>query len=912
MADRGRADPGDAHRAWTTAPRPGALAAGTHAPPAPDPPARPFPWTGPVSLAHDDDLAARHHHHVQASHPHPVQQHWLPSHTPSHTLHTPHPPPPTFPYPTHARAHPNPNLRGAHGQHTVPPRQDPHASTFYGHSPASRAGPSTVSAHGGEWPVPPSAQIDTTDDNGGGAPRSSTWPPAIAEQTHVPPPVGAGWALAYRAGAMRDASDRDRPWPRPSPAPGGAGAGAAAAPAIAPVPRHVLRDRAMRRTALGNDSQPGYGAPPAWGSTVDVRSGGGGSTSARYAPPTWWDHNDDARRNPSHAPPPPPPSAPAQLEHYPARDVRSVHTYDPPMPHRDDGARAIDQPAAPSYTDAVPSSLTARTVASVGHGPGTSVASSTSVPALGHAAPPPLRTYPIEPARHQSGGEAVETAPPLHAAAAGAAAPWGPIGAPPPPPLAVGTSAEAARTYLDAGWTHAAAVPHTSTSLAAPPFDVVRGVPEQEGWNVRRQDSNQESGWSQGMRAASYPQPQQQQGGANEAGWWTPYEQQQQQQQQQHARLPDAAAAGPSTVFLPPPPPSQWDPWTAAAPPSSSMHHGAGVPIDAAQERRLRGSATAGTTRSTPVSSSIGALPNSVGPLGGFGPTGPRQAAVGFAVDEQVGVLGRAGGYAVENRPDPAGYDSTNHDAFATGSSSVDLAMPPPPPPPAPAPPPADTDVDADAHAPAEAALVEREYFVFDCAAYDRMVHFLTLEADRSRVADMHAQLRSMAPQPAQRKRWRRLQSKLRLVGPPATASNDPRRFRQLAWRDSDLIIAPREEWDAVLRECHRSHLPVGEHLSTRQTLLRVRQDYETRRSRCGITPETISAFCHSCRCYRQLVDAVQGRVVSQVAATLLSEGHLLPAAAAGTTAEELERSTLPPPPPPPRSTSSPSPSASP
>ncbi|KNE59482.1 hypothetical protein AMAG_03756 [Allomyces macrogynus ATCC 38327] len=172
----------------------------------------------------------------------------------------------------------------------------------------------------------------------------------------------------------------------------------------------------------------------------------------------------------------------------------------------------------------------------------------------------------------------------------------------------------------------------------------------------------------------------------------------------------------------------------------------------------------------------------------------------------------------------------------------------------------------------------------------------------------MHAQLRSIAPQPAQRKRWRRLQTKLRLVGPPAM-SNDPRRYRQLAWRDSDLIIAPREEWDAVLRECHRSHLPVGEHLSTRQTLLRVRQDFETRRSRCGITPETISTFCHSCRCYRQLVDAVQGRVVSQVAATLLSEGHLVPAAAAGNSAEE-ERGLLPPPPP--RSTGTPSPSGSP
>ncbi|KAJ3366677.1 hypothetical protein GGF32_003321 [Allomyces javanicus] len=101
-------------------------------------------------------------------------------------------------------------------------------------------------------------------------------------------------------------------------------------------------------------------------------------------------------------------------------------------------------------------------------------------------------------------------------------------------------------------------------------------------------------------------------GGANEPGWWTQYAP---QQQQQHARLPDAAAVGPPTVFSLPPPP--WDPLAAAL--TSSAHRGTRVPADAAQERHLPGPATAGTTRSTPVSSSMGALPSTVGPLGPFG-----------------------------------------------------------------------------------------------------------------------------------------------------------------------------------------------------------------------------------------------------------------------------------------------------
>ncbi|ORZ41228.1 hypothetical protein BCR44DRAFT_116892, partial [Catenaria anguillulae PL171] len=64
-------------------------------------------------------------------------------------------------------------------------------------------------------------------------------------------------------------------------------------------------------------------------------------------------------------------------------------------------------------------------------------------------------------------------------------------------------------------------------------------------------------------------------------------------------------------------------------------------------------------------------------------------------------------------------------------------------------------------------------------------------------------------------------------------------------------------DWDDILREAHHSDRPPEQHASVRQTIMSIREKYETRRSRCGITAEAIDSFCHRCECYRRLLNGI-------------------------------------------------------
>ncbi|KAJ3372425.1 hypothetical protein GGF31_001866 [Allomyces arbusculus] len=100
------------------------------------------------------------------------------------------------------------------------------------------------------------------------------------------------------------------------------------------------------------------------------------------------------------------------------------------------------------------------------------------------------------------------------------------------------------------------------------------------------------------------------------------------------------------------------------------------------------------------------------------------------------------------------------------------------------------------------------------------------------------------------RKKWARLKACLRIVpGRPL--------YRCLAWvGGGDAILAPREDWDMIVRDAHL-HLNEAtgmvEHRSLKQTFLAVKEQYQTRRSRSGIGYEACEQFCQACVCYGAL-----------------------------------------------------------
>ncbi|KAJ3366679.1 hypothetical protein GGF32_003323 [Allomyces javanicus] len=188
---------------------------------------------------------------------------------------------------------------------------------------------------------------------------------------------------------------------------------------------------------------------------------------------------------------------------------------------------------------------------------------------------------------------------------------------------------------------------------------------------------------------------------------------------------------------------------------------------------------------------------------------------------------------------------------------------------PAPPPPPAataggdasdrDSDQDGD-DAPSRKRRADRQYNVFDVQSYELMLESLRLAADAGNRDALLELLRARIPEAAKRKKWKRLMSKLRLMD--ADRVPNATRAQYLAWWESELIIVPQEEWPIIMREAHQSDLPLDKHRSSRQTQLAVRQRYETRRSRGGLTMEVIDTFCCACPCYRALVQSVHERAV--------------------------------------------------
>ncbi|KAJ3352146.1 hypothetical protein GGF32_003893 [Allomyces javanicus] len=100
------------------------------------------------------------------------------------------------------------------------------------------------------------------------------------------------------------------------------------------------------------------------------------------------------------------------------------------------------------------------------------------------------------------------------------------------------------------------------------------------------------------------------------------------------------------------------------------------------------------------------------------------------------------------------------------------------------------------------------------------------------------------------RKKWARLKASLRIVpGRPL--------YRCLAWvGGEDAILAPREDWDSIVRDAHlhrNEATGMVEHRSLKQTFLAVKEVYQTRRSRSGIGYEACEVFCQGCVCYGAL-----------------------------------------------------------
>ncbi|KAJ3372839.1 hypothetical protein GGF31_001376 [Allomyces arbusculus] len=116
-----------------------------------------------------------------------------------------------------------------------------------------------------------------------------------------------------------------------------------------------------------------------------------------------------------------------------------------------------------------------------------------------------------------------------------------------------------------------------------------------------------------------------------------------------------------------------------------------------------------------------------------------------------------------------------------------------------------------------------RNFHVFTRAQYDLMVRCLELQRNAADLPRLRELWKTVADTARGRKRWKRLQENLALV---ANHEKAPR-YERITWMHSSLIIAPQE----------------------------VRRKYETRRSRCGITPDVIDTLCHRCACYTTISD---------------------------------------------------------
>ncbi|KAJ3360286.1 hypothetical protein GGF32_008533 [Allomyces javanicus] len=133
-----------------------------------------------------------------------------------------------------------------------------------------------------------------------------------------------------------------------------------------------------------------------------------------------------------------------------------------------------------------------------------------------------------------------------------------------------------------------------------------------------------------------------------------------------------------------------------------------------------------------------------------------------------------------------------------------------------------------------------REFFVFNRAYYTTMVLCL--------------QNKAPIPRDVEIRRWKRLMKSLTLL---PNYESEP--FRCLAWTGGDLIIAPVEDWAAILAAVHvdsAAGTHVNAHRSITQTCKVLGATYQMRRSRCGIPAEYVEAYCRRCTGCRTITPA--------------------------------------------------------
>ncbi|KAJ3375876.1 hypothetical protein GGF31_003081 [Allomyces arbusculus] len=133
-----------------------------------------------------------------------------------------------------------------------------------------------------------------------------------------------------------------------------------------------------------------------------------------------------------------------------------------------------------------------------------------------------------------------------------------------------------------------------------------------------------------------------------------------------------------------------------------------------------------------------------------------------------------------------------------------------------------------------------REFFVFNRAYYTTMVLCL--------------QNKAPIPRDVEIRRWKRLMKSLTLL---PNYESEP--FRCLAWTGGNLIIAPVEDWAAILAAVHVDNSGTANgnaHRSVTQTCKVLGVTYQMRRSRCGIPAEYVEAFCRRCTGCRTITPA--------------------------------------------------------
>ncbi|ORZ31784.1 hypothetical protein BCR44DRAFT_1515909 [Catenaria anguillulae PL171] len=171
----------------------------------------------------------------------------------------------------------------------------------------------------------------------------------------------------------------------------------------------------------------------------------------------------------------------------------------------------------------------------------------------------------------------------------------------------------------------------------------------------------------------------------------------------------------------------------------------------------------------------------------------------------------------------------------------------------------------------------QRTYHIFSRGSYDLMVWAIL----HGKGPDHRSIARACGDRPMTSKRWNRLQGNLRVIrmSPPGATDglvygmvlhprDDPTlplaqaqqllpdadmvEFR-LVWRTCtrDLPIVPKEHWDAIFRSVHVRVGPDGRqfHLRLAECIRVITTNYQTRRSRCGITTDHIRQMFTQCEC---------------------------------------------------------------